>query len=111
MKHTIRIVDHQTGAEESFTCTEHESILSAMYRLGRKGIPSGCRGGGCGVCLIQVESGVFNTKAMSRCHVSEQDEAENRLLACRVFPKSDVTLSVAGKMKFAVGKRSETSLS
>jgi ferredoxin len=31
--------------------------------------------------------------------VSEQDEAEGRLLACRVLPNSDVTLKVLGKMK------------
>jgi ferredoxin len=45
---------------------------------------------------------------MSREHVSEDDEREGRVLACRVRPCSDVHLTVIGKMKKSVVRRVET---
>ncbi|HJV80219.1 MULTISPECIES: 2Fe-2S iron-sulfur cluster binding domain-containing protein [Oxalobacteraceae] len=92
---TITIED--TG--ETFRCSDRQSLLVGMEALGKKGIPVGCRGGGCGVCKIEVTAGDYRKRAMSREHVSEEDEAEGRLLACRVTPVSDVTLKVVGKMK------------
>ena len=38
------------GSNEHFTCAVGESVLRGMLRLGRRGIPVGCVGGGCGVC-------------------------------------------------------------
>jgi ferredoxin len=87
----------ETG--ETFRCSDKHSLLVGMESLGKKGIPVGCRGGGCGVCKVEVVEGSVQKRAMSREHVSEQDEAEGRLLACRVLPNSDVTLKVLGKMK------------
>lgn len=92
---TITIED--TG--EVYRCPDHKSLLEGMESLGRKGIPVGCRGGGCGVCKIEVVSGSYVKRVMSREHVSEQDEVEHRVLACRVRPTSDVVLRVLGKMK------------
>ncbi|MBN8284354.1 2Fe-2S iron-sulfur cluster-binding protein [Zoogloea sp.] len=94
MPHTVTIAD--TG--EHYACTGDESLLSAMARLGRRGIPVGCRGGGCGVCKVEVLSGDFHTRAMSRDHVSDDDRASHRLLACRVYPASDLSLKVIGKL-------------
>ena len=94
MPHTVTIAD--TG--EHYACTGDESLLSAMARLGRRGIPVGCRGGGCGVCKVEVLSGDFHTRAMSRDHVSDDDRACHRLLACRVYPASDLSLKVIGKL-------------
>ena len=94
MPHTVTIDD--TG--ERYACDQEESLLSAMARLGRRGIPVGCRGGGCGVCKVEVLSGDFHTRAMSRDHVSDDDRARHRLLACRVYPASDLSLKVIGKL-------------
>jgi ferredoxin len=94
-RYTVTIVE--TG--ESYPCTEEESVLAGMERLCKKGIPVGCRGGGCGVCKVQVESGHVRSKVMSRDHVSEQDEATGCVLACRIQPESDLTISVIGSMK------------
>lgn len=94
MPHTVSIED--TG--ERYACSSDESLLSAMARLGRKGIPLGCRGGGCGVCKVEVLAGEFQTRVMSRDHVSDDDRAHGRLLACRVYPASDLSLKVIGKL-------------
>ena len=90
----------ETG--ESYRCSDQETLLAGMERLGRKGIPVGCRGGGCGICKIQIVSGAIEKRVMSRQHVSHADEAAGRVLACRVRPAGDITLSVLGKMKKSV---------
>jgi ferredoxin len=88
MSYRIRI--RTTG--EEFLCPPDTSLLAGMERLGRHGIPVGCRGGGCGVCRIAVEAGRVCTGRMSRRHVSEADQAAGIVLACRAYPDSDVTL-------------------
>ncbi|MCZ4303454.1 2Fe-2S iron-sulfur cluster-binding protein [Zoogloeaceae bacterium G21618-S1] len=98
MSHQVLI--EETG--ERYDCGEHESLLVAMARSGRRGIPLGCRGGGCGVCKVQVTSGDFTAGVMSRQHVSEDDQARRCVLACRVFPRADVSVKVLGKMHRAV---------
>jgi len=104
MKYQVRIED--TG--ETYSCDERESVLTGMARLGRKGIPLGCRGGGCGVCKVQVVEGEFEAAAMSRAHVSEQEQAVGTVLACRIMPHSNLAVQVVGKMKKTVCREQQT---
>ncbi|PKO31626.1 MAG: ferredoxin [Betaproteobacteria bacterium HGW-Betaproteobacteria-7] len=92
----FNVLIEETG--ESYRCSPTESLLAGMERLGRKGIPVGCRGGGCGVCKVEITSGSYAKRVMSRDYVSVEDEAVGRVLACRVRPTSDITLRVIGKM-------------
>lgn len=94
MKYTITI----GGTGETFPCDEHQTVLAGMVRLGRRGIPSGCHGGGCGVCKVQVLDGDYTSKTMSSNHVSREDAENQRVLACCIFPRSDLTVAVIGKM-------------
>lgn len=94
MRHDILIAE--TG--EHYHCSDDESVLEGMARLGRRGIPLGCRGGGCGVCKVHITAGQYHCRAMSRQHVSVDEQAGGVVLACRVLPKSDLVLSVVGKM-------------
>jgi ferredoxin len=96
--HAIVIVDDG----QTYRCSEQRSVLEGMEQLGRKGIPVGCRNGGCGVCKVEVLSGTYRARVMSREHVSEEDEARGRVLACRVRPTSDLRIAVIGKMKKSV---------
>ncbi|NMY13503.1 2Fe-2S iron-sulfur cluster binding domain-containing protein [Pseudomonas veronii] len=76
--------------------------LQGMARIGRKCIPAGCLNGGCGVCKVAIRAGeVHKSGAMSRAHVTEQEEAAGVVLACRVVPDCEVELEVVGKMKKA----------
>jgi ferredoxin len=95
--HQIQFLD--TG--EMLNCGESASLLQSMERLGRKGIPVGCRNGGCGVCKIQVLDGQFDRRVMSRAHVSAEEQEEGFALACRITPRSDLAIKVIGKMKRA----------
>lgn len=92
----------ETG--EMLACRESQSLLQSMERLGYKGIPVGCRNGGCGVCKIQVLEGTFDRRAMSRAHVSEAEEAQGFALACRITPRSNLDVQVIGKMRKAFGQ-------
>ncbi len=84
---------------ESYACRGDESLLCGMLRLGRKGIPVGCTNGGCGVCKVRVTSGcVRQLGAISRAHVSAEEEAAGFTLACRMAPETDVILVVVGKL-------------
>ncbi len=86
-----------------YACGQHETLLQGMARIGRKGIPAGCLNGGCGVCKVAIRSGsVCRTGAMSRVHISEQEEAQGVVLACRVAPTSAVEVEVVGKMQKSV---------
>lgn len=90
------VLIEETG--ETFRCSPAESLLVGMERLGKKGIPVGCRGGGCGVCKVEITTGTYQKRVMSREYVSAEEEAQDRVLACRVRPTSDITLKVLGKM-------------
>lgn len=95
---TVTLLD--TG--ESYECDKEKNLLKGMEQLGRRGIPVGCRGGGCGVCKISILRGTYTNKRMSREHISVEDEARGVVLACRTLPESDIELRVLGKMQKAV---------
>lgn len=95
-QHPVRLC----GTGETYHCNDAETLLQGMARLGRKCIPTGCLNGGCGVCKVVVRSGtVHKSGPMSRAHVSEQEEAQGIVLACRVLPDGPVEVEVIGKMK------------
>ncbi|TAH51837.1 MAG: 2Fe-2S iron-sulfur cluster binding domain-containing protein [Betaproteobacteria bacterium] len=93
---SFRVSISNTG--EEFACSEDDNLLKGMEQLSRKGIPVGCRGGGCGVCKIQIDRGEYRAIKMSRSYVTREEEASGIVLACRVFPQSDISLTVLGKM-------------
>ena len=88
---------------EWYECRRTETLLEGLSRLGRKGIPVGCVNGGCGVCKVAVCVGtVRTTGAMSRAHVTEEEEAAGVVLACRAAPNECVEVDVLGAMKKSV---------
>ena len=93
--HTIQIAD----SGEAYDCRESETVLVGMARLGRRGIPLGCRSGGCGVCKVEVLSGAYGSRIMSRAHVSAEDEAAQRVLACCIYPRTDLVVRPIGQLQ------------
>ncbi|WP_411888108.1 2Fe-2S iron-sulfur cluster-binding protein [Hydrocarboniphaga effusa] len=87
---------------EVVTCSSGQNVLAGMEQLGRKGIPVGCRGGGCGVCKVRVLTGEYETGRMSRACVNQEEQDEGIALACKLYPKGDLELQVIGKMLRAV---------
>ena len=97
---SYQVLIEDTG--ENYCCPPDRDLLRSMERLGRKGIPAGCRGGGCGVCKVHILSGSVTSKKMSRAHISVEEQASGYVLACRTCPRSDVRLKVVGKMRKSV---------
>ncbi|WP_156842885.1 2Fe-2S iron-sulfur cluster-binding protein [Novosphingobium aquimarinum] len=80
-------------------CREGENLLAAV-RASRNPdrIISGCRGGGCGICKVQVRHGNYRCGSMSRAHVSVEEQSDGFALACQLWPLSDMSVSVAGRL-------------
>lgn len=87
---------------ETFACAEDSNLLKAMEQLRCKGIPVGCRNGGCGVCKVEVTEGRYAKRKMSCAVVSAEEEARGCVLACKIYPESDLRVNVVGKIVRAV---------
>jgi ferredoxin len=86
--------------DEDFPCKDGQNVLRAMERLGRKGIPVGCRGGGCGICRVQVlDNGQYRTLKMSRAQISVEDEEVGMCLACKLIPQGDLRIRPLGLLR------------
>ena len=96
------VVIENTG--ERYRCAEDKTLLQGMESLGKRGIPVGCRNGGCGICKVQVMRGEYRLRPMSRAHVSEEEQSAGQILACRALPASDVSLAVLGQLKQALNR-------
>lgn len=94
MKHQITIINTNQTFQVSSQCR----LLRGMEQTGQKGIPVGCREGGCGVCKIKVLEGSYQRHVMSRAHISIEEESEGIVLACRITPTSDLTIQTLKKM-------------
>ncbi|WCP15974.1 Na(+)-translocating NADH-quinone reductase subunit F (plasmid) [Sphingobium sp. AntQ-1] len=91
---TIRLV----GRDTVLPCPAGRTLLEASRRSeGTAAIPSGCRGGGCGVCRVQVLEGLYSCDRMSRRQVPAEDEARGFALACQLYPQSDLLVGLCGK--------------
>ncbi len=90
MSQTFQITETASG--QRFACSDEQNVLAAMERQARRCIPVGCRGGGCGLCKVQVVSGEFDCGRMSRRHVNAIDREQGLVLACRLFPRSDLAI-------------------
>lgn len=102
MTYTILIDD----SGERFRCRAEQNLLQGMEALNRRGIPVGCRGGGCGVCKVRVLEGPYRTERMSSSCVSAEEQARGYALACRLFATGDLRVQVVGKMQRAVQRPS-----
>jgi len=80
------------GSDRQFSCQPSQTLLQAAERAGAPSIPIGCRGGGCGVCKVQIIQGNYQSSKMSRAHISADDEAAGIVLACCIRPESDIQL-------------------
>jgi len=89
---------HLSNTDDHYRCAEDLDVLRAMEALGRRGIPVGCRGGGCGICKVRVTEGDYDARKMSRAYISAEDEQAGVVLACRVFPRGNLKLEAVDQL-------------
>ena len=77
--------------ERALVALERAQGFGQLKSLPRR-LPVGCRRGGCGVCRVRVLAGEYRSDLMSRSHVSAEDEAAGVVLACCIYPLSDLSL-------------------
>jgi len=83
---------------KSFECNSEKHLLESLHNKSPKA-PKGCHNGGCGICKIKVSKGKYESIIMSRKHISQEEENSGVVLACRVFPKSDMEIQFIAKPK------------
>ena len=103
MAEAYQITERNSG--NTFRCKSGQSVLKAMEQQGKKCVPVGCRGGGCGFCKVTVLSGEYDCGKMSRVHVSPQAMEQGEVLACRIYPLSNLIIEC--RPQSAVGLASE----
>ena len=94
MPHQVTIAN--TG--ETFRCAEEVNVLEAMEKSACHGIPVGCRNGGCGACKVRITEGRFVTRKMNRAVVCAEEEAQGFVLACKLYPQGDITVTALGRV-------------
>lgn len=86
------------NTSERFRCAEDVNVLAAMEQARCHGIPVGCRNGGCGACKVRVTAGRFQCRKMNRAVVSAAEEAEGCVLACKTYPRDDMSVHALGRV-------------
>lgn len=81
------------GAEGAFACRDDQNLLVAMISARRTDIKIGCRNGGCGICRVRIARGAYQSQKMTRSRISESDEQQGIVLACRIMPQSDIAVT------------------
>ena len=74
-------------------CRGDETVLAAILRSGAK-VVFGCRGGGCGVCKMQLTSGRVDHGPCSVAVLSEEERAAGSFLSCQARPLSDLSVAL-----------------
>jgi len=77
-------------SEQEIPLLPGKSLLDSLEAIVCEAVKVGCRRGGCGLCKVHILKGQYQSRKMSRAHISEAEEAEGYVLACRIFPESDL---------------------
>lgn len=80
------------GLGQSLPLVSDRSLLDALEATGCEAVKVGCRRGGCGLCKVHILTGQYRSRKMSRAHISSEEEAQGYVLACRVYPESDLCI-------------------
>lgn len=102
----FEVFNRTTG--DRFVCQAGQSVLRAMELVGKKCVPVGCRGGGCGFCKIRVTEGRFECGKMSKAHVPPEALENGEVLACRIFPTTDLTIECVPQVAPALDQTTTT---
>ncbi|WP_044415129.1 2Fe-2S iron-sulfur cluster binding domain-containing protein [Halarcobacter anaerophilus] len=94
MKHNILVRDKS----RNHTCHEDKSLMDGL-NVYENLVPKGCHNGACGVCKIHILNGEYSKSKMNRRYISQEDEDRNIVLACKVFPKTDMEIEFLPKPK------------
>jgi benzoate/toluate 1,2-dioxygenase reductase subunit len=85
----------EDGVTRFIICRADQTVADASYRQ-RINIPLDCRDGACGTCKALCENGSYDAGSYIDDALSRDQAAAGYVLACRVRPRSDLVLQIAG---------------
>ena len=77
-------------------CRSDQTVLQACMSAGID-FPFACASGNCGVCITLIESGTVRMLPRADGALSPGQVAENKTLACRAQPCSDLAVTWLGR--------------
>ncbi|WP_102346656.1 2Fe-2S iron-sulfur cluster-binding protein [Bacillus sp. Marseille-P3661] len=83
--------------ENEFICGSNEDLITAHRKVMGSAIPFGCRGGGCGMCKIEVIEGDYTLGTSSMAVLPQEERELKYALACKTYPKGELKIRVVGK--------------
>ncbi|MCG7601300.1 ring-hydroxylating dioxygenase ferredoxin reductase family protein [Halomonas sp. McH1-25] len=93
MSYTIAL-NFEDGVSRFITCKAGETVLDAAYRQ-KINLPMDCSDGVCGTCKGHCEQGAFDMgDDYLEEALSEEEEAEGKVLTCQMVPSSDCVIQV-----------------
>nr|WP_297457928.1 benzoate 1,2-dioxygenase electron transfer component BenC [uncultured Halomonas sp.] len=93
MSYTIAL-NFEDGVTRFIGCKAGETVLDAAYRQ-KVNLPMDCSDGVCGTCKGQCEQGAFDLgDDYLEEALSEEEEAEGKVLTCQMVPSSDCVIQV-----------------
>ncbi|MCK0769553.1 MULTISPECIES: benzoate 1,2-dioxygenase electron transfer component BenC [Chromohalobacter] len=93
MSYTIAL-NFEDGVSRFITCKAEETVLDAAYRQ-KINLPMDCSDGVCGTCKGHCEQGAFDMgDDYLEEALSEEEEAEGKVLTCQMVPSSDCVIQV-----------------
>ncbi len=82
---------HVQPDDRMISAKKGESILDSASR-NKLNIKVGCKGGGCGICKIQIINGDVERGITSRSALSYNDIEQGYALACKTQPIGDIVI-------------------
>lgn len=79
--------------EESFLCSESQSLLEAARSQMVK-VPFACTRGGCGFCKVKVINGSYKMEMYAKSALSDEEAKQSIVLLCKTYPQSDLQLTL-----------------
>ena len=86
----VVFVDAETGAEQTTTRREHETVLDALIRVGTNAAFS-CRRGTCQVCVLRAVDG--DPGPAARVGLSDEAQALGWFLPCKAQPEGPLVVT------------------
>ena len=80
--------------ERKIIGNENDFILETAIRNGVK-IKVGCKGGGCGICKIQILEGDVDRGHSARSVLPLNEIKQGYALACQTKPNTDVVINIS----------------
>ncbi|WP_428908496.1 2Fe-2S iron-sulfur cluster-binding protein [Niallia sp. Krafla_26] len=79
--------------EESFLCSENQTLLEAARSQMVK-VPYACTRGGCGFCKAKVMEGAFRLDIYAKSALSDEEVEKKIILLCKTYAESDLQLTM-----------------